>query len=301
MPRNALYIPERVLAAASMAGGAMAIGPVIKRLREKGHNVYVISHGAATSSFKSQGIEPDRLLQTVSRSELYGILKAHGAPHSLLTGTQCQSTDCPVTVEQLLWDSARSRAVRSVAVLDTWANYSVRFSDLDLTSDVPTASILRPLSRLPDKIAIMDEFAMGQMLAEGFPEDRLVVTGQPQFEAMLAEAGRLPTDARQKLLAKPVFSSFFKDESAKLVVFISDSMAVYPDIGFTEQSVMRSFLQVLEDVASLTHKLLNVVVRPHPFRNAEAAEGFATDTPSIRKVRIILCPHEVQHLKMITR
>ncbi|MDD5096568.1 MAG: hypothetical protein PHC52_13920 [Syntrophales bacterium] len=65
---------------------------------------------------------------------------------------------------------------------------------------------------------------------------------------------------------------------------MSDSMDSYPDIGFTEKSVLQSFLKAIDDLAKNAGIKINVIVRPHPFRGGDAAEAFNYETLNLRKV-----------------
>jgi len=85
------------------------------------------------------------------------------------------------------------------------------------------------------------------------------------------------------VLAKPVFAAAGFSTDAKTIVFMSDSQANYPDLGFTEKSVLQSFLRVMDELARKTGMKFNIIVRPHPFRNQDAGEAFDFETSAIRK------------------
>ena len=58
----------------------------------------------------------------------------------------------------------------------------------------------------------------------------------------------------------------------------------YPDIGFTEKSVLQSFLKTVDGIAKQTGMKLNIIVRPHPFRNENAKGAYECETNNIVKV-----------------
>ena len=278
-------IPERILVVASMNAGAEAVSPVAEKLREKGAKVKILSYRAATSSFKAMGVKPDRILE--KDSYVRDAIKELSAfqPTSVLTGTQIQDEEHPLTLEQVLWRTSAGINIESVAILDTWGNYVERFSDLKPLPGGNKLTIKKgtELKYLPDKIAIIDEFAKKEMLALGFPEAVLEITGSPYFEHVLTEAEKLAPETRAQLLSKPVFSEFDKD--GKLIVFMSDDIeGFYPDIGFTEKSVLQSFLKVMDEITAAAGAKLNVIVRPHPFRNENAREAYECETSNIAKV-----------------
>lgn len=101
------------------------------------------------------------------------------SPDLVLTGTSTPDDNNRHVIEQTTTLAARNRGITTLAVLDFWTKYSLRFSDI--SSGVQ-------LKFLPDKLAIMDKYAESDMLAEGFPEDILVITGNPHFNNLEAKA-----------------------------------------------------------------------------------------------------------------
>lgn len=277
---NYMTYSKRILVAASMNGGAEAVAPVAKRLTEKGREVTVVSFAAATSSFKSLGIEPNIILEKADMRELTKIL-SEKRPDVILTDTQFQSKEQPITLEQMLWMLGRNfPRLPTIAVIDTWGNYLERFSILDINGLEPLR-IVKPLTNLPNRIVIPDEFARREMVALGFDSEVMRITGNPYFEHVSDSFERLPASTRKDLLSKPVFSEFHPE--AKLVVFMSDGMPT--DFGFTEKSVMQSFVIMLDMIAKKLNLKINLIVRPHPFRGADAKDAFdSSSTKIIAKV-----------------
>lgn len=281
---------KRILAAASMNGGAEAVAPVIMRLKEQGSAVRVIAYGAAAGQFRAMKLEPDRILESSGFLEAGALPRefVEFCPTAVLTGTQAQDKDHELTLDQACIIAAHyrsggiNRRIPVIAVLDTWANYLQRFSDLDTCVSPP--SVRTPLIHLPHRIAIMDEFARREMLALGFPAERLAVTGSPHFELVAQQAAGFSAATRQGLLGKPVFASFHPE--GRLIVFLSDSWKDFPDIGFTEAGVLRSFLESADNVSAASGIRINVIVRPHPFRGQDAKEAFDGYTPT--HVRAVL-------------
>ncbi len=277
----------RVLAVSSMNGGAEAIAPVIKRLRERDCNVHVLAHRAAGMTFKNMGVAHEHIEGGLNEMASAFISTHMGfAPDLILMGTQIQDRENVLPIEHF---AARvAGRIPTLAVLDTWGNYVERFSELDLSAEKPPFPIAAggKLVNLPTRIAVMDGYARNRMRWLGSIDlDTLIVTGNPYFEHVALQFAQLPATTRQDVLAKPVFSAFNKDPDAKLVVFMSDSMSDYPDIGFTEQTVLASFMRVLDEISKQTGMPINLIVRPHPFRTAGAAEAYASFTPtSVRAV-----------------
>ncbi len=85
--------------------------------------------------------------------------------------------------------------VPTVAVLDFWSNYWQRFSG-------PGGKDFR---YLPDMVCVMDDIARDEMLAEGFPPERLAVTGNPHFDHFADGVTREGEDPRRILfISQPI-------------------------------------------------------------------------------------------------
>jgi len=271
-------VPKRVLFIGSSNAGGELLSIMKKRLLGIGTEVRAISYAGATQGFKKFGIEPDVVLTPVEKDRgeegrMQWVVKTEAEiarniadfrPTSLLTDTYVQDNEHLLAVEHITYQLAKNRGILVVSVLDSWGNYSARFSDLRLPLSSDKLEIATPFTHMPDRIAIMDGYAMEKMLAEGFDPRLLVVTGQPYFEYVAGVGKRMPLDIRQQIYAKPAFSHF--DPEGKLIVFISDVVSnYYPQIGYTEYDVLQEFLYAAN--ALVTHgQKVNVIVRPHPFR-----------------------------------
>ena len=277
---------RKVLLAASMNGGAEAIIPLIEALKAKGLEVHVLSYKAATSTFKDRGVLFEEV-QGKPSLECCRRKIAEFGPGCIVTGTQTQDAEQPLTFEQMLWQAGKEARVSTIAVMDTYDTYLARFSDLNLAAKSPILSIRAKLSRMPHKIAIMDAYARQEMLGLGFPESVLAVTGNPHFEHTVREAAKLAPDTRAHLLTKPVFKQFYG--FGRTVVFMSDSIeGYYPNIGFTEKSMLQMFLAAAEGVARQACVQINVIVRPHPVRDQNARDAFKEASEKLRLLRVVL-------------
>lgn len=284
---------QPILCASTMNGGAQAISPAANRLGQRAVVLLAGAAGSNASDFERKPIVLPRiskvpglggkplLFPPVSPALCREIMERRGFA-SVLTGTQVQEIDYPNPLEHMLWKIAKKMGIQSVAVMDSHANELQRFSNLDLSAPSPRSAITGPLTHLPDKIAVVDEYQRDLMLGLGFPADVLAVTGNPFFEKVAEDFGRLSPNTRAQLLRKPVFSNFHPD--GKVVVFMSDTTVSYPDLGFTEKNVLQSFLKALDRVAEMTGIKINLIIRPHPVRYADAEEASEYETPHVVKV-----------------
>ena len=160
-----------VLFVAGDPGGAAALAPVIKGWQGR---KTVLAYRQAVMSLRREGIE---LLE----------LDEDRAETSAAVGwiDKCAATVvcCATSVNGLDWEkhfflAARERQVPSISLLDYWSNY------------VPRYSLTQRLDAMPDAFAIMDERARAEMLEQGFPGERLIITGHPVLdEARVWAAG----------------------------------------------------------------------------------------------------------------
>jgi hypothetical protein len=189
----------------------------------------------------------------------------------LLTGT----SDNGVNLEKPFLAAARQLRIPSLAVLDHWMNYRLRFADQR-----------GELVYLPDRIAIMDEQARTEMIAEGFDPERLVVTGQPAFDEL--ESLRHSATPQQR---KTVRQMLGVADDERLILFASEpistmcgtepSQPLYP--GYTEQTVVRALISALARLAACRTEKMVLVVRPHPLEKLEGLKA-----PANGPMRVVL-------------
>ncbi len=254
-------IPSTVLSFAREAGGAAAIAPVCRELRGGGAALLLLAKGPAVAAFADRDldcieidgfapVEIDRLcIETLG-----------GMPEVVFTS----ATSLPMLdmTERLLWRWAADRRMPSAALVDQWQNYAIRFSG--------TAATER-LAYLPDRILLMDEQARREAIADGLPDDRLDVTGQPAFDDIRREH-RLLMAERARLRA-----ALGMADDACVVTFVAESLADdYGDsLGYDEQSTLAFLGETLHEVAGRTGPLF-VAVKLHP-QNDAARFAWALD------------------------
>src|SRR3989344_7327653 len=123
----------KILATSWHPGGANAIVPVIKQLMAEGKtDVTVIGHEFTEPIFAKAGLEfktiKDFGLGDISLNSMEKLLTAV-SPTLVLTGTAAQEGKGNNVIEHTITLAARKLGVKSLAVLDVWANYWQRFTD----------------------------------------------------------------------------------------------------------------------------------------------------------------------------
>lgn len=233
-----------LLFCATEAGGAQNVARVANA---SGHVPHCIVSPVTRPIFLSAGI-PETALATVGETgeEIAVTMR----PRGIVCGT-CR----PDGFERRLIRQARRRGIPSVAVLDEWYDYRLRFADAT-----------GALSELPDMVCCQDIRAQAEAEAEGLPSDCLTITGSPYFAFLV--------DLRQRYRSSPPPrpAAWPTPGDAVTVLFLSETHAadygaapgeagpLGPYLGYTEDSVARDLLAVLESCG----RLATLVERRHP-------------------------------------
>jgi hypothetical protein len=161
----------RILFFSCEPGGAEVLIPVIRLLQSQlDCEVVVASYGYGLDRFQAKGVGCRTMAKLVP-GEL-GLLN-EVAPHLLITSaTSLPEQDM---TERYLWLGARTLHIPSIAFLDQWQNYALRFSGCGKDEY---------LAYLPDYINCINGFAEREMLQEGFEAGRLKKFGHPYLSSL---------------------------------------------------------------------------------------------------------------------
>ncbi len=233
-------------------GGANAIVPVIKKLYSlEKINALVFTYRQASDIMLQNNISFSVLDETITKSEIEDLLQK-SPPAIVVTGTSFN----PIGVEIKFIHAARKLKIPTLAILDFWTNYSLRFSDEH-----------GKMKYIPDKIAVMDNVAFREMIAEGFDPDTLVITGQPAFDTLAVYKLNFNIETRQNIR-----HNFKIDENELFVVFVSQPLSsVYGEdesnsqfLGYTEKTVIKDLVDALDKISQDCEKKITLIIRPHP-------------------------------------
>ncbi len=228
-----------ILFVATEAGGAKELIPVIKLAKDQ----KVFGSDVTVPIFSDFGIEAKEA-SVSSKNEADEFLKELN-PDSI-----CMGTTGTIKAERYLTESARALGIKTVAVLDEWYNYKLRFQDEDELIG----------KYLPDIICVQDETSLELAKAEGIPESNLKITGSvslselkqtepPEFPEILKAAGD-----RTSILfvSEPLKKAYGEKEG--------DKGTHGGFIGFHEEIVR----QLLADELSKLDKEFFVLEKMHP-------------------------------------
>jgi hypothetical protein len=248
--------PPLILVIAGDPGAANALAPVCLALQQRGDfRIRGLAYKQARTLWAKRGIAFDELDETISKEWIQHLLVT-SKPALVLTGTSANGLD----FEKVFVAVARLEQVPSLALLDHWMNYRIRFADENGT-----------LAFLPDRIAIMDEQARAEMIAEGFPPEQLVVTGHPAFDELTPF--RLSTTAETSAAVRAEFG-VRPDEL--LLVFVSEPVEYFNGtspsnpyyLGYTEHTILPPLVSALESIARRSSRKVALLIRPHPLQKS---------------------------------
>jgi len=247
-----------VLAAAQDAGGANALACVIEELeRRERVQVAVAACAEAVRVFVQAGIRPrtipspegpadGRFVEAVQRL-LHGV-----EPDALLLGTAWG-----LSIDKVLLRLALDRHLPSISVVDLWPYLRERFAD-PVSGEVC----------LPTKIAVMDAVVSEQAVQAGLPKERLVVTGQPYLDALVAKRHDATLHHEAHGLRQHWLNG--RPSGTRLVLFASEALArdfggATPYYrGYTEAEVLEGVVEAVQAVEASRGWRMALVVKRHP-------------------------------------
>lgn len=221
----------RFLVSADNPGGANAISSVVKQLIKKGNKVVVILGGSAKAIFKDAGL-------SFIANDLIEKNKLRDFVHENQFDIFLSGTSQGETVDKILLNICKGERITTVCILDSWVNYWMRF---DKGHDQ---------NSLPDYICIMDELAKREMLDEGFPPEKLVVTGNPFFDDFVEGI-----NCNQEELFRVLFVSQPLAEAKKTGGL---------NLNYDEYSVLEDLLDVFKSASGK----MRIAIRLHPREEA---------------------------------
>ncbi|MBT4933442.1 MAG: hypothetical protein HOL66_01660 [Rhodospirillaceae bacterium] len=253
MPRK-----RKILLFSSEPGGAEVLIPVYRSLESSGHyDVTVLARAYANDRFARAGV-PHFDSGQIVRGQV-GVLGEYEPEYAITSATSIPEKD---SSETDFWANCRAYNVPTLAFLDQWQNYLLRFYGKGPTDP----------SQLPDHINCINRIGEEEMLAEGFPAERLVLFGQPYLTSVIEQAKTLrPADIKQKLGL---------DKALRTSLFVSESLSEYygKSLGFDQFDAAETFLRIV----SRSNVDGIALVKLHPKDNLKKFRYLEKKFPALR-------------------
>lgn len=233
---------DNILFFSCEAGGAEVLIPVITLLKQSSFNITVLAYGYGAERFKRNNISYREISRVEKdNSNFFGDIK----PTFIITSAASHpSKDMS---EKHIWQIAKEHGIKTVAFLDQWQNYAIRFSGLGKNER---------LAYMPDYINCLNDIGKLEMLNEGFPGDKLLPFGHPYLSNLVAEANKVDTDRVKKEL------SLHKNQPVML--FVSEAIREYYELerGYDQYKTLSFFFDSLSKWHDEDYG--NVIVKLHP-------------------------------------
>lgn len=259
-----------IVTACGDPGGAAALAPVLEALARDGcaHlDNYVYRQAAAVHG--RLGLAATEIPAAADQAWIDAVFE-RARPSLALVATSVNE----LCFEKRFVAAAQRRGIPSLAVLDFWTNYGARFADEH-----------GRLVYVPTRIAAMDDEARQGLLAAGIAPERVVVTGQPAFDALAERRASFSDGDRERARA-----ALGVDAADRLVLFASQPLLrLYGPatgsghLGYDESTVLERLVPVLERFALRSGRALTLLVRPHP---RESPADYASLTSRIMRIAV---------------
>lgn len=224
-------------------GGGRAVAKVAEHLRTGDScRLDLYAAGPSLNLYRMLGIKANPL-----EEDFHKTLVA-ASPDVLLTATSLSAPH-----DRFLIREASNLGIPSLALIDHWSNYRLRFTGPEGTF-------------YPDVIGSIDSVMTEEMIADGVPPDLIVETGNPVFDDLIQISSPLGLKMRARTRC-----DWGATEDDFVVLYASQPVAGYygdnPEnkkyLGYTEFEVAEIIMNCLDELA-VSSRPLHLIFRPHP-------------------------------------
>lgn len=261
----------KILVTAHETGSANALVPVIRELSAMPNTeVQVLATGYAPRIFALEGI-PHRQVELPEQRDAAFLqfadrLLEECGPELLVLGTAWEKN-----LEKAFLQLAPDRGIRTLSIVDNWCHFKERFLQVEGTD-----------ASFPDRVAVIDESAQEQAIAEGVPAERVVITGQPYLES-IRERAEDPAVSRLAAQLRKQWQPASFPETTRLILFVSEPFSAYSSPaspyyrGYTEIEALEELLEAARNIEEKRGFPVKVVVKLHP-REFDSSSSMAMNT-----------------------
>lgn len=256
-------LDKKVLLFSRDPGGANTIIPLVSKLEQK-YEVLLFGKDIALQKYEQNQLsfqDIKKEYNNINIDSMKSFLKKYN-PDFIITGTSADDN-----TEKYLWKAGEALDIPSFAILDQWVNYGIRFSKYSV-SQAAEYQKNKIHSFMPTRILVMDKYAKREMLLEGIPEEKILVSGQPYFDCFIEQMEKINQDMVLKC------KEIIKSENNPVIVFVSEPICkTYGENrnywGYTEETIFQEFHTALKKVTEQLHQKVKVLIRPHPKEELE--------------------------------
>jgi hypothetical protein len=204
-------------------GGAEVLAPVIKEMqKDNSCEVVVVGYGYAIDRFQKQNINFD-IINAINKND-FSLLEQYNPNYIITSATSLPQKDMS---EKYLWYNAKQKNIPTMAFLDQWQNYAIRFSGV---------SEDEYMIYQPDFINCINDIGKKEMLHLGFGGDKLLELGQPYLSTI--------KDKVKSINTKDIKNTLQLDAEKEIVLFVSEAIEEHfgNRRGYTQYSTIEYLL-----------------------------------------------------------
>lgn len=215
----------QILFVSQDSGSGNALFPIIKKLEENSHfNLIVFASSQSKIIYQQQGIEYVDLEGKHLSQELNRLKESiNFIPDLIITGA---SGGKSIEKDAILY--GKENNIQTISILDFWGNYHLRYSGVEENET---------LKFFPDIVFVMDQIGKKEMVEEGFPSEKIIITGNPYFDTF-------------KLLKPP---------REHQILYVSQPL-YHKGIFSLDKSLFNDFISIFLELKPSC----KLIVRPHP-------------------------------------
>jgi len=246
-------------------GGAEVLIPVINHmLKDNNFEIVVLGYGYAVNRFEKQNVNLE-LIEPIKKNDFL-LLDKYRPDYIITSATSLPQKDMS---EKYIWHNAKHRSIPTIAFLDQWQNYAIRFSGVTQEEY---------MIYQPDFINCINDIGKKEMIKLGFECDKLFKLGQPYLNEL---KNNLPD---KNIICKKLELNNKKE----VVLFVSEAIEEHfkDSRGYTQYETIDYLLRNKE---FLNNK--QVIIKLHPKDNITKFEKYKN---------IILIQNEFSSLEMIS-
>lgn len=223
---------KRILLVTRQAGSVAAFEPILGCLEENKWAYDILAFGKSRVEWKKLGRNFDsNKIPTINDLKDYSLV---------LTGTSEK-----VKKDAYFWKLAKGKGVPSVAFVDSWVNYSERFT------------VKNNFDRTPDYIGLIDDLMYSRMIEKGAPVEKLVVLGNPRFDSIL-----------QKYTS---YSNKISNTNSINIIFFTDPVTgtKADNDEYGSKTVVKSVLKQILSQSKHSNRKITITIKPHPRESSD--------------------------------
>lgn len=239
---------KHFIVASHDAGGANVLIALIEKLRISDRCFFIID-GPASVIFAKR-------IKELKRISLEDIYSFDSDETLILTSTSLEAE-----LERTVLSSAKAHHFKTMAIVDHWTNYIIRFVPNSLREKAEEVF----LSLLPDYIVLTDQKAYSIAVASSFPNERLVLIDNPYFESLKHQYCNISKNITQ----------------CNRILYMSEYFSSRGNIKLTELDYLRSILIQFKKL-KIQELHLEFYMRLHPSESIDKYNSLLNDFPFLK-------------------